>query len=535
MTVGRPNSALMTRQLTSTQTFSQRDEDACYLRTLKRLAFPSWGVDLIKYDNCYAPPLTVISDRNRCISSPWLYGQEVGNMWRTTLESSPGWGKVLADLNSNINLARFAGPGGWNDLDKIEMGQQSVAHLQLDKASLSILMAPEVIAVNQDPLGVAGDLVWKQGPMEVYAGPLAGSARAVVLFNRHHAGDVNVNSRNLTVSWTLIGICPTQTAAVRDLYLQQDLGSFTGSFTGAVKVHGVLALKITPLRVTAGADTWRPWLGIGPSCTGIAGVVRKSARSKDAKESGAIPHIIHQSWKVADVPKKYEDWAASWKTLHPGWEYRMWTDADNDALVEEHYPWFKDTYDSFPKPVMKADACRVLYMHHHGGMYADLDFEALRNTEPLLEGKEVLLASIWKDQTPAARPGTYEQPIPNAWMASVRHHPFWLFALQTMIKIAGQNDTESWDYVETWTGPVMLFRAIKAFERAGGTGLTILDPGVIYPIDWHDTLWVGDATPQEDALVVCSPPSKFFDDKKCKKRFPDAYAITYWSQSWRSK
>lgn len=30
-----------------------------------------------------------------------------------------------------------------------------------------ILLAEEVIAINQDPLGVAGDLMWKQGPNEV--------------------------------------------------------------------------------------------------------------------------------------------------------------------------------------------------------------------------------------------------------------------------------------------------------------------------------------------------------------------------------
>ena len=28
---------------------------------------------------------------------------------------------------------------------------------------------------------------------------------------------------------------------------------------------------------------------------------------------------------------------------------------------------FKDTYDAYPRPVMKADACRVLYMHYYGG------------------------------------------------------------------------------------------------------------------------------------------------------------------------
>ena len=38
---------------------------------------------------------------------------------------------------------------------------------KLSKASLKILTAEEVIAVNQDKLGVAGDLVAKEGPEEV--------------------------------------------------------------------------------------------------------------------------------------------------------------------------------------------------------------------------------------------------------------------------------------------------------------------------------------------------------------------------------
>ena len=35
---------------------------------------------------------------------------------------------------------------------------------------------------------------------------------------------------------------------MRDLYLKVDLGNFTGSYTGSVRVHGVLALRITPLK-----------------------------------------------------------------------------------------------------------------------------------------------------------------------------------------------------------------------------------------------------------------------------------------------
>ena len=51
---------------------------------------------------------------------------------------------------------------------------------------------------------------------------------------------------------------------------------------------------------------------------------------------------------------------------------RLWTDEDNRRLVTEHYPWFLDTYDSLPKPVMKADASRYLYMHHMGGEHLRL-------------------------------------------------------------------------------------------------------------------------------------------------------------------
>ena len=38
---------------------------------------------------------------------------------------------------------------------------------EMDNFTLGLLTAPELIAFNQDPLGVAGELVWKQGPAEV--------------------------------------------------------------------------------------------------------------------------------------------------------------------------------------------------------------------------------------------------------------------------------------------------------------------------------------------------------------------------------
>ena len=48
--------------------------------------------------------------------------------------------------------------------------------------------------------------------------------------------------------------------------------------------------------------------------------------------------------------------------------HRLWTDEDNYNLIKDHYAWFLDTYESLPKPVMKADSARYLYMYHIGGL-----------------------------------------------------------------------------------------------------------------------------------------------------------------------
>ena len=48
--------------------------------------------------------------------------------------------------------------------------------------------------------------------------------------------------------------------------------------------------------------------------------------------------------------------------------HRLWTDEDNYNLIKDHYAWFLDTYQSLPKPVMKADSARYLYMYHIGGL-----------------------------------------------------------------------------------------------------------------------------------------------------------------------
>jgi alpha-galactosidase len=102
-----------------------------------------------------------------------------------------------------------------------------------------ILTHRELIAVNQDPLGMQGRKVWDDGPREVWMKPLADGSRAVILFNRGTEEGV------LSVKWEDVGLFPGGSATVRDLWAKKDLGAFTGKFEAKVGSHDVAMLRIT--------------------------------------------------------------------------------------------------------------------------------------------------------------------------------------------------------------------------------------------------------------------------------------------------
>lgn len=74
--------------------------------------------------------------------------------------------------------------------------------------------------------------------------------------------------------------------------------------------------------------------------------------------------------------------------MHPDWTYYFWTDADNLELLNRHYPEYVELYNSYngwAHRVQKADFIRYFILHRYGGVYVDLDFEALRPLDALLE------------------------------------------------------------------------------------------------------------------------------------------------------
>jgi len=247
----------------------------------------------------------------------------------------------------------------------------------------------------------------------------------------------------------------------------------------------------------------------------------------------AIPKIIHQTAKSnTSLAPLWAHNQQTWISNHPTWKYNLWLDADNMQLVEEHFQWFAPTYKSFKNPIMRVDAARYMYMYVHGGVYVDMDVESLKPLDPLLQGHQAVLAAMGKDLS-------FSDCLPNAFLASVPRHPFWLHVLleiqeRTSSWVSGKGN---WLKVEKTTGPAMLKRVLdREYPQLGcmyrankAHSIFILEPQYIFPFDWHDR-----KSPARASCLMAyqKPSSTTFDPKECTKHFPDSYAVSYWSHSW---
>ena len=252
--------------------------------------YAAWGVDYLKYDWCststqnaqasYSIMRDALAKANRQIvfsicewgtAKPWLWAKGVGNLWRTTgdiqdcWDCKRDWGGMgmVHILDLQDGLESYAGPGHWNDPDMLEVGNGGMniteyrSHFSLwcllsaplmagnDIRTMSpdiseILLNKEVIAVDQDSLGMQGRRVKRDGDREVWSKQLNDGSRAVVLFNR------GSRETEVSVNWHDIGYPEHLTANVRDLWAKKDQGKFSGSFSAKVSSHGVVMITVKP-------------------------------------------------------------------------------------------------------------------------------------------------------------------------------------------------------------------------------------------------------------------------------------------------
>ncbi|XWS50923.1 hypothetical protein CRYUN_Cryun12cG0132200 [Craigia yunnanensis] len=245
--------------------------------------FASWGVDYLKYDNCLNKDITPeeryqnmsealfktgrpiffsICEWGREKAATWA--NDIGNSWRTSGDIRDSWASMILRADRNDEWASYAGPGAWNDPDMLEVGNGGMtleeyrSHFSIwalakapliigcnvqtmDNDAYEILSNEEVIAVNQDKLGVQGKKVKKDGHLEVWAGPLYNNKVAVVLWNR------GSSKANVTALWSDLGLDPTIAVKARDLWTHStEYGLVRGQVSAQLESHACKMYVLTP-------------------------------------------------------------------------------------------------------------------------------------------------------------------------------------------------------------------------------------------------------------------------------------------------
>jgi len=264
--------------------FGHEDEDAA--------TYAKWGVDYLKYDLCsfhdlmleassadaahrmmvaaYTNMHAALAKTGRPIvysvceyglDDVWIWGASVGgNLWRTTFDIADTYQRMAEIGFAQVGLSKHAGPGHWNDPDMLEVGNGGMStdeyqtHISLwallaapliagnDLTSMtsetkSLLLNKDVIAIDQDLAGIAGDRLSAEGDIEIWMRPLAGDRRAVGIFNR------GVSAKQVTITPGTIGLSRASTA--RDVWNGDEVSIPETGHDIQIAAHGVVLFKIS--------------------------------------------------------------------------------------------------------------------------------------------------------------------------------------------------------------------------------------------------------------------------------------------------
>lgn len=262
--------------------------------------FASWGFDFLKHDWCsygkitgndkslesYQKPYrqmgTILKSLDRDIvfnlcqygmGDVWKWGGEVGgHSWRTSGDLGFELDRIFEVALKNSERREFSKPGEWNDPDYIQIGWigkargQGVPELtlmpaamqyaymslwslmaapliysgdmsKLDEFTLNVLCNPEVIEVNQDPLGESGLVIKQSDNCFLMVKNLVDGSKVVGFFNR------GKQVTEVSADWATLQISGKQ--SVRDLWRQKEFGVFKDKFSAQVPAQGVVMIKIS--------------------------------------------------------------------------------------------------------------------------------------------------------------------------------------------------------------------------------------------------------------------------------------------------
>jgi hypothetical protein len=202
-----------------------------------------------------------------------------------------------------------------------------------------------------------------------------------------------------------------------------------------------------------------------------------------ARKSPQIPRVIHRIWLGPDpVPELFETYAETWRSHHPEWEMKLWRDNDlpplscADKIARTRR--FKAIYDM----------TRLEILRQNGGVIIDLDVEALRPIDPLLEGVTAFVGRT-----------SVGNRVGNQVIGAVPGHPMLEHAIKRLDDTAGKAANSSEE-----AGPAFLSRIVR--EQPQGV--------TFYPRDFFYS------------PLTIEPPEN-------PDKFPNIYTVHHSTESYR--
>lgn len=265
------------------------------------LQYAKWGIDYLKYDWCESEDINPVGAYNlmrdalraagrpvlfsMCewgTSKPWEWAAETGHMWRTTgdifncfdcIDQHPGWAAygVMQILDMQNGLRKYAGPGHWNDPDMLEVGNgqtvnQDRAHFSMwcmlaaplilgndirnmSQETKDIILNKEVIALDQDSLGIQGLKFAAEDGLEFWFKPLVNDDWAFCILNR------TTEPKEYTIDWQKFNLYDdvarrftdfdSKVYNVRNLWTRQEEGNTKKMKSVTIPGHDVVLYRLS--------------------------------------------------------------------------------------------------------------------------------------------------------------------------------------------------------------------------------------------------------------------------------------------------
>ncbi|MBS7254446.1 glycoside hydrolase family 27 protein [Flavobacterium branchiicola] len=261
------------------------------------------GIDFLKYDWCNTKGITApeayttmsnaLKTAGRPIvfslcewgdNQPWEWGKPVGNLWRISGDIYPcfdcefkhpenwsSWGFMkIAEMRKDIR--KYSGPDHWNDFDMMEVGNEmndteDKAHFamwcmlasplftgndyrKMSKETLAILTNKDLIAINQDKLGIQGFKYAAEDGLEVWVKPLTDENWAITFLNRSDVSKkINFDFKKNTIKDADFGYDADfnkVTYRIKDLWKNKEVGTTKKSFISELASHDVITIRLIP-------------------------------------------------------------------------------------------------------------------------------------------------------------------------------------------------------------------------------------------------------------------------------------------------